>query len=366
MRRGLIALSLLLCSITPALAQLSINFGGPGVNIGIDLGGYPTLQRIPGYPVYYAPGVNSNYFFYDGLYWDFDGNNWYASSWYNGPWTLVDPMDVPVFILRVPVRYYRHAPSYFRSWRSDDAPQWGQHWGSSWEQRHSGWNTWNRGSAPAPAPLPTYQKQYSGSRYPQAQQQAVIETQNYRYQPHDAVAQRNFEQRRTQAQAAPQQQQQQRQQPQQQQQQRQQPQQQQQQQQPQRTQQEVRQRPQDQQAAPAPQRPLATRATQQAPSPERAAQPQQQNQLERRPQQAPRDQPAPVPQRAQQAPRPEAQPAPRPEAQRPQQAPRQEPAREAPRPQQQGPQGRPQEPARDNKGGEKGGGDKEKGPEQNR
>ncbi len=202
MRHAHIALSLLLGSASPAFAQLSINFEVPGASIGINLPVYPALQRVPGYPVYYAPGVNSNYFFYDGMYWVFEGDNWYASSWYNGPWGLVDPLDVPLYVLRVPVRYYRQAPAYFHGWRADAAPQWGDHWGQSWEQHRSGWDQWNRKSAPAAAPLPTYQRQYSGSRYPQPSQQASIQTRNYRYQPKDTVAQQHFQQLRTQSPAA--------------------------------------------------------------------------------------------------------------------------------------------------------------------
>src|SRR5689334_12795625 len=110
MRRYLLALLLSLGFLAPAAAQVSLNFGGPGVNIGINLGGYPQLVPVPGYPVYYAPSVNGNYFYYDGLYWVYANDNWYESSWYNGPWTLVDPFDVPNFVLQVPVRYYRHAP----------------------------------------------------------------------------------------------------------------------------------------------------------------------------------------------------------------------------------------------------------------
>ncbi len=202
-RRAPLALWLLLGCITPAFAQLSINFSLPGASIGINLGGFPTFQRVPGYPVYYAPKVNSNYFFYDGLYWIYQRDNWYASSWYNGPWGLVDPREVPVFILRVPVSYYRQAPSYFRGWRPNDAPRWGEHWGRSWEQQRSGWDQWNRSSAPAPAPLPTYQRHYSGTRYPPVTQQAVIQTQNYRYQPSEPIAQQHFEQQRTHAQSQP-------------------------------------------------------------------------------------------------------------------------------------------------------------------
>ncbi|MGE5617025.1 MAG: hypothetical protein ACM3X5_08930, partial [Bacillota bacterium] len=187
------------------MAQLSINFSSPGVSIGVNVPTYPVLQRIPGYPVYYAPGINTNYFFYDGLYWVFDGENWYESSWYNGPWYLVDPYDVPVFLLRVPVRYYHHRPAFFSGWAVDAAPRWGEHWGRSWESRRSGWDRWNRASAPAPAPLPTYQRQYSGSRYPtQLAQQAAIQSRSYSYQPTDNVARQHFAQQRTQARSAPQ------------------------------------------------------------------------------------------------------------------------------------------------------------------
>jgi hypothetical protein len=104
MRRVIIPLSmLLLAAVTPAVAQLSISIGLPTLSIGINLPVYPELEQVPGYPVYYAPQVNSNYFFYDGMYWVFQSDNWYASSWYNGPWALVSPMAVPVFMLRIPV-----------------------------------------------------------------------------------------------------------------------------------------------------------------------------------------------------------------------------------------------------------------------
>jgi len=193
MRIGLVLLWTLLCSITSALAQVSVGIGLPGVSIGINLPVYPSLVTIPGYPVYYAPQMNSNYFFYDGMYWVYQDDNWYASSWYNGPWALVGPEAVPLFVLRVPVRYYRRPPSYFHGWRTDASPRWGEHWGNTWEQNHSGWDNWNRSSVPAPAPLPIYQRQYSGSRYPQAQQQQALQSQNYHYQPRDAVVQQHYQ-----------------------------------------------------------------------------------------------------------------------------------------------------------------------------
>jgi hypothetical protein len=201
MRYLLIALAIVLCPTLPARAQFSVDFGAPGVNIGINMPVYPQLVLIPGYPVYYDPQVNSNYFFYDGLYWVYSGDNWYASEWYNGPWQVVAPEYVPQFLLLVPVRYYRSPPSYFRSWYRDGPPRWGEHWGSSWEQRRAGWDRWDRQSVPVAAPLPVYQRQYSGSRYPRAvDQQQVIRSQNYRYQPRDAVAQQHFQQRPAQGQ----------------------------------------------------------------------------------------------------------------------------------------------------------------------
>ncbi len=201
MRRAIVLFWMLLCPVALAVAQVSISFGAPGVRIGIDLPVYPNLVRVPGYPVYYAPQVNSNYFFYDGMYWVYQADNWYASSWYNGPWELVDPEAVPLFILRVPVRYYRRPPVYFHGWSSNAPPRWGEHWGSSWEQSRRGWEQWNRGSAPAPAPLPSYQRQYSGNRYPQVQQQQALQSRNYRYQPRDAVVQQRYQAQ--QAQGAP-------------------------------------------------------------------------------------------------------------------------------------------------------------------
>ena len=207
MRFVLIVLWMLLGSITSAGAQVSVGIGLPGVSIGINFPTYPQLVAVPGYPVYYAPQVNANYFFYDGMYWVYQGDNWYASSWYNGPWAAVYPEAVPLFVLRVPVRYYRQQPAYFRGWRADAPPRWGEHWGNSWEQSHQGWDHWNRNSVPPPAPLPVYQRQYSGNRYPQVQQQQALQSQNYRYQPHEAVVQQHYQAQQAQSpppiQAAP-------------------------------------------------------------------------------------------------------------------------------------------------------------------
>jgi hypothetical protein len=199
MRYLLIALSALLWVVNPATAQVSFGVAMPGLSIGVNVPTYPELVPVPGYPVYYAPRLNSNFFFYDGMYWVYQGDNWYASSWYNGPWNLVAPEAVPVYVLRVPVRYYRAPPPYFRGWRADAAPRWGQHWGPAWEQRNPGWDHWNRSAVPRAAPVPYYQRQYSGNRYPQAlAEQQTLHEQNYRYRPQDATVQQHYQQQRPQ------------------------------------------------------------------------------------------------------------------------------------------------------------------------
>jgi hypothetical protein len=191
--RVFIVLGMLLSSLPAAHAQISIGIGLPNVNIGINLPVYPELVVVPGYPVYYAPQAEANYFFYDGMYWVYQNDNWYASSWYNGPWTPVAPEAVPLFVLRVPVRYYRQPPAYFFGWGFDEAPRWGEYWGGAWQQQRRGWNRWDRGAVPPPAPLPDYQRQYSGSQYPQqVQQQHQLQQHNYHYQPHDPVVRKQF------------------------------------------------------------------------------------------------------------------------------------------------------------------------------
>lgn len=189
-----------LCSwATPVAAQVSIGIGLPNVSIGINLPVYPQLVRVPNYPVYYAPQMEANYFFYDGMYWVYQDDNWYASSWYNGPWGLVGPDMVPVYVLRIPVRYYRRPPTYFRGWRPDAPPRWGEHWGRDWEQRRGGWDKWDRRSTPRPAPLPTYQRKYKHESYPVPERQPDIRGQNYRYQPREPVVRQHYQKEREQS-----------------------------------------------------------------------------------------------------------------------------------------------------------------------
>jgi hypothetical protein len=178
----------------PATAQVSIGIGLPSVSIGINVPLYPHLVPVPGYPVYYDPRLHSNLFFYDGLYWVYAEDNWYASSWYNGPWDLISSEMVPDFVLRVPLRFYRRPPQYFLGWDRDAPPRWGEHWGRDWDERRHGWDQWDRAAIPERAPLPTYQREYARNHYPSAERQRELRDRNYHYRPREEVARHHFEQ----------------------------------------------------------------------------------------------------------------------------------------------------------------------------
>ena len=193
-RAVLLALSGLLAGgMAPAVqSQVSVGidlgFAIPGARIGLNLGSFPHLVAIPGYPVYYAPRLDANLFFYDGLYWVFADDGWYSSEWYNGPWDAVAPEYVPVFLLRIPLQYYRRLPRSFRGWDRNRPPRWEEHWGRDWSNRRRGWDRPERSAPPPPrAPLPLYQRQYGRDRYPAPEQQRDLRERNYRYQPREQV-----------------------------------------------------------------------------------------------------------------------------------------------------------------------------------
>ena len=197
MRKSIVVVNPLMGSLmgpmTAAVGQVSIGIGLPNVSIGVNVPVYPRLVQVPNYPVYCAPGLPSNYFFHDGLYWVYQADNGYASSWYNGPWGPVGPEAVPLYLLRIPVRCYRDPPAYFRGWRSEAPPHWGEHWGRDWERRRRGWDRWDRNVAPHAAPRPIYQRQYSGDRYPRVDaQQHDLHIRNYPDQPREAVVRQHY------------------------------------------------------------------------------------------------------------------------------------------------------------------------------
>jgi hypothetical protein len=189
----LFAGALCCCLFSPAPAQINIDVGVPSAGIGLHIQQYPRLVPVPRYPVYYAPRLDSNLFFYDGQYWVFAQDNWYASNWYDGPWVLVPPETVPDFILRIPLRYYRRPPPYFSGWGRGSPPHWGERWGREWENRRHGWNHWDWKDVPRRAPPPTYQRNYLHEHYPRVDEQRTVREPNYRYPPREDMGHRQFD-----------------------------------------------------------------------------------------------------------------------------------------------------------------------------
>jgi hypothetical protein len=194
MRYLLAVLTLLLVPLAPARADVHVVIGiaVPGVSIGINIPAYPRLVRMQGHPVFWDPYLDFNLFFYDGLYWVFVDDDWYVSDWYDGPWRLVARLHVPVYLLRVPVRYYRRPPPYFRDWHRDRPPRWDEHWGRDWHEHRGDWDRRDR-RPPPPAPLPHYQQHYSGKSYPrEPEMREMIRREHYRYQSRDPVSRENY------------------------------------------------------------------------------------------------------------------------------------------------------------------------------
>ena len=187
MKRIVLAL-LFLAASTLALAQ-------EYYDIDVDLPAYPEMQPVPDSPVYYAPDVDSNYFFYDGLYWDYYNDGWYSSAWYNGPWVYVDPVYVPTYVLWVPIRYYHRHPAYWHGWNASRPPHWSQHWGNDWQNRHNAVYGGQRGPTQR-APLPEYQRQYNRNNYPRnPQAQSALHSQYYPYRPRDNTVRQHYDSR---------------------------------------------------------------------------------------------------------------------------------------------------------------------------
>jgi hypothetical protein len=105
------------------------------VHIGITIAAPPQLVVVPRMPVYYAPALPYNYFFYNGQYYLFHEGRWFYGPTYNGPWHFIALEYVPVPVLRVPVQYYKAPPGHWK--RRKGPPPWAPAWGhgKSWERR---------------------------------------------------------------------------------------------------------------------------------------------------------------------------------------------------------------------------------------
>jgi hypothetical protein len=94
---------------------------GPDVKIDIGIGvppivltTPPSLVVVPGTPVYYAPDVSANLFFYKGRYYTVANNIWSMAPAYGGPWAVIQIGQVPAPVVAVPVEYYKIPPGQLK------------------------------------------------------------------------------------------------------------------------------------------------------------------------------------------------------------------------------------------------------------
>jgi len=116
-----------------------------GVSIGIGLPPPPVafipppaLQVIPGTPVYYAPEINRQLYFYSGNWYRLYNGYWYRAAYNNGPWTYLAPPGVPAVFNRFSPRYYVNPPreQYRMHWNPDRA------WRAREEHRYRDRDRW--------------------------------------------------------------------------------------------------------------------------------------------------------------------------------------------------------------------------------
>src|SRR5437764_13812028 len=99
-----LAAGLLAAPARGADVHIGINIGVPPPPPPIVVETPPPLVVVPRTPVYYAPGVPYNFFYYDGLYYVFHAGYWFSATTSRGPWVYARRVPRPV--RAVPVRYH--------------------------------------------------------------------------------------------------------------------------------------------------------------------------------------------------------------------------------------------------------------------
>jgi hypothetical protein len=126
MRRGGTALA-----VTVALGGALAGPARGDVHIGINIGPPPIvvaepprLVVVPRSPVYWAPSLPYNFFYYGGRYWTYHEDGWFSAGSVHGPWVVIDLPRVPRPVLAVPIAYYRVPPGHWKRMRRGGPPPW--------------------------------------------------------------------------------------------------------------------------------------------------------------------------------------------------------------------------------------------------
>ena len=106
------ALAILLSGASARASDVKINIG-LGVP-SIVLTAPPQLVVVPGTPVYYAPDVSANLFFYQGRYYTVANGVWSRAPAYSGPWAVIQIGHLPAPVVAVPVEYYKIPPGQLK------------------------------------------------------------------------------------------------------------------------------------------------------------------------------------------------------------------------------------------------------------
>jgi hypothetical protein len=107
------AVAAMLVTATSATAQdvkIDIGLGVPPIVLTAP----PQLVVVPGTPVYYAPDVSADLFFYRGRYYAVANGVWSRAPAYQGPWAVIQLGQVPPPVVAVPVEYYKVPPGQLK------------------------------------------------------------------------------------------------------------------------------------------------------------------------------------------------------------------------------------------------------------
>ena len=97
-------------SATASDVKINIGLGVPPIVLTTP----PSLVVVPGTPVYYAPDVSANLFFYKGRYYTVANGVWAMAPAYTGPWAVIQIGQVPAPVVAVPVEYYKIPPGQLK------------------------------------------------------------------------------------------------------------------------------------------------------------------------------------------------------------------------------------------------------------
>jgi hypothetical protein len=97
-------------SATASDVKINIGLGVPPLVLTAP----PQLVVVPGTPVYYAPDVSANLFFYKGRYYTVANGVWAMAPAYTGPWAVIQIGQVPAPVVAVPAEYYKIPPGQLK------------------------------------------------------------------------------------------------------------------------------------------------------------------------------------------------------------------------------------------------------------